>query len=173
MLVTTITNNKKIAIDFCHPAGHRAKGSGMIMDTFPYRKTICELYEVNPKDSRERQFLTSATIRWPWEVVETKGIMNGKEMTHFTVRAAFKKGKGPKELMRLATLAKAVDKLVGKLSKDDKEKLFNAYFLRGMNMNVVAPPENQNNPMSENLIVPPKLLMSQNPVWSDQPRYIM
>ena len=112
MLVAKLQDNRMIAIAFCHPEGHRAKGKGPILDAVPYRKTICELYEVT-EVPLERTFLCSATKRWNFE-------KNHK----------FKKDHGPKELMRLETLAKAVNKMGEAFSRDDKEKIFDTYLMR-------------------------------------------
>ncbi len=112
MLVATLKDDRKIAIAFCHPEGHRARGKGLILETSPYRKTICELFEVTDVKA-ERKWLCSATKKW-----------------NFPKNHKFKKDHGPKELMRLETLAKAVDKIGETLSKDDKEKIFDTYLMR-------------------------------------------
>ncbi len=145
MIVVTLKNGKKIAMAFCHPIAFKASGTGPILEAKGYRKTICELYEVGEVKG-DRKFLCSATIRWPYEMISSKGLENGKERDYLTANHKFKREHGPKELMRLQTLAKAVRKLTESddpkkpnpivaelgwgLSVDDKEKIFDTYLMR-------------------------------------------
>lgn len=123
MLIATL-KDRKIAISFCHPKikvmveSHDLidqKGDPILIESGDImRKTICELFEVElgAKDTRGRKWLCSKTKEWKF-----------KNDHKFSI------GKGPKEILRLETLAGAVAKVSG-LTKEDKEIIFDTYLNR-------------------------------------------